>query len=389
MTVIAFDSKDFERRRLIQDIDTETKEPVLKEETTFFSPLGVGVKFKNVGTFKKIYLKRIQELVEEFQVSHKRVVYDSYSLKEELSHRKAIPFCDNLIYKLRHYIDSIFFAYVILPPDKFPTVEVGGFKSPSREIKSAVFLRNLAPMFSYITAWAYFGFHRYEKDELHLDSFNSKQTYAWADLTAIAKPTIFPHGDECNPHIAIADIIAYLTDAKLYNQKLKLQPEDLQRIWEQYGFQVETRYLDINTFSKYRWHSDDLIDITPYLARPIVFLLVDELEKLQPTSSPNQEESEEPKTSSPAVEDSSEEKRFRKLVRRMEPWYAATAYACNKGGAAQLFNYYIDRTKVKDGDTMVYIGNKSKEMAESFSHMLDIEVLSAKEVRKAVNREKA
>jgi len=29
-----------------------------------------------------------------------------------------------------------------------------------------------------------------------------------------------------------------------------------------------------------------------------------------------------------------EEKRFRKLVRRMEPWYAVTAYAYHKGGAA-------------------------------------------------------
>ena len=89
------------------------------------------------------------------------------------------------------------------------------------------------------------------------------------------------------------------------------------------------------------------------------------------------------------AEKDSEEKRFRKLVRRMEPWYAVTSYACNKGGGAQLFNYYMDKEKVKDGDTMVYIGNKSKEMAESFSHMLEIDVLSAKEVRNAVNRQKA
>ena len=72
----------------------------------------------------------------------------------------------------------------------------------------------------------------------------------------------------------------------------------------------------------------------------------------------------------------------------MEPWYAVTAYAYYKGGGAQLFNFGMDRTKVQDGDTMVYIGNKSKGLAESFSHMLDIEVLSAKEVRKFVNRKK-
>jgi hypothetical protein len=72
----------------------------------------------------------------------------------------------------------------------------------------------------------------------------------------------------------------------------------------------------------------------------------------------------------------------------MEPWYAATAYAYLKDGAAQLFNSHIDRTKVQDGDIMVYVGNKSKEITESFSHMYDIEVLSAKELRKSVNKEK-
>jgi hypothetical protein len=65
-----------------------------------------------------------------------------------------------------------------------------------------------------------------------------------------------------------------------------------------------------------------------------------------------------------------------------------TAYAYHKGGAAQLFNYYMDGTKVQNGDVMVYVGNQSKSLAESFSHMLDVEVLSAKEIRNCVNLKK-
>jgi hypothetical protein len=98
-----------------------------------------------------------------------------------------------------------------------------------------------------------------------------------------------------------------------------------------------------------------------------------------------EEERELPEEGSAPV---TEEKRFVKLIRRMEPWYAATAYAYHKCGAAQLFNFHMDRKKVRDGDVMVYVGSKSKELAESFSHMYDIEVLSAKELRKLVNREK-
>jgi hypothetical protein len=184
----------------------------------------------------------------------------------------------------------------------------------------------------------------------------------------------------------VADIIAYLTDSKLYIQKLKLEPPSLQKIWEPYGFQTETHFLDASSVAKYRWYSDDPIDLTPYLAHPLVFLLVDELEKLQPNPPPmREEEGESPDVGSPPV---AEEKRFVKLIRRMEPWYAATAYAYHKGGAAQLFNFHMDRKKVRDGDVMVYVGSKSKELAESFSHMYDIEVLSAKELRKLVNRKK-
>lgn len=144
LSVIAFDSKDCERRRIVQDIDPETREPYLTQETTFYSPLGVGVKFKSSESFKEVCLKTIEEFVEEFGVSEKRILYDSYSLKEELSHRVATPFCDKLVYKLRQYIDSIFITYVILPPDEFPTVEVGGFKSPTTIVKNAQFLRSLA-----------------------------------------------------------------------------------------------------------------------------------------------------------------------------------------------------------------------------------------------------
>jgi hypothetical protein len=188
----------------------------------------------------------------------------------------------------------------------------------------------------------------------------------------------------------VADIIAYLTDAKLYGQKLALNRENLQAIWQTYGFQVDCHFLDYSIHTVYGWHSEDPIDITPYLAHPMVFLLVDELEKLQPNPPPTtgEEDMEELTESEEPFVATTEEKRFSKLVRRMEPWYAVTAYACYKEGGAQLFNFHMDRGKVQDGDTMVYIGHQSKAMVEAFADMKDIEVLSAKEVRKAVNREK-
>lgn len=389
--MLAIDSKDFERRKVFWEKDPVTSEPIMKQMTKFYTPLGVGVKFKEHGDFANVCLKRVDELAKEFELSQPRVLYDSYSLRAELSHKRAIPFCDKLVSKLTRYIDLLHFCHVVMPPDLYPTVTVGGYKSPTDEIRSAVFLRNLAPMFSHITAWSYFGIERDTEKEVLLDGFNSKDTEAWHTLITKTKPKIFPHGDECNPHIMLADIIAYLTDAKLYSQKLALNRENLQAIWKPYGFEVDSHFLGYDTHTVYGWHSDDPIDTSPYLAHPMVFLLIDELEKLQPNPPPTKEEEdmEELTESEDSFNVTKEEKRFSKLVRRMDPWYAVTAYACYKGGGAQLFNFHMDRTKVQDGDTMVYIGHQSKAMAEAFADMKEIEVLSAKEVRKTVNREKA
>jgi hypothetical protein len=38
--MLAFDSKDFLRRKLVYDVNPETKEPFLAEEASFYTPLG-------------------------------------------------------------------------------------------------------------------------------------------------------------------------------------------------------------------------------------------------------------------------------------------------------------------------------------------------------------
>lgn len=387
MRLLAFDSKEYIRRKLYQ-IENVAREPILVKDTLYYTPIGVGVTFNDNNAFRDVCLKRIQEVCANFQLPEKRIMYDSTSLKEMLTPAKAIPFCDQLVTKLKRYIESIYFSYVVMPPQQHPTVQVGGNKCPTYEIKSAEFLRNLGPMYSHIAAWSYFGVPRDTINEIYLDGFNSKMTYAWSDLLTKTKVKIFPHGDECNPYIMIADNIAFLTDAKLYIQRKDLRREHLQEIWEPYGFHVESHFLDYDGVGRYGWHSEQMIDTTPYLAHPIIFLLADSLEMLQPNPPfvNNEEENRKGEKTQEIMENITEESRFRKLVRRMEPWYAVTAYAYSKKGSAMLFNYYTDRGKVQDGDSMVYIGNKSQEMAQSFNDFLEVEVLSAKEVRKKVNR---
>jgi hypothetical protein len=390
--LLAFDSKDFLRRKIYQGLDPLTNAPYLVKEDSYYSPLGVGAQVTNNEEFKTKCLSTIAELSTEFQLPQKKLMYDSSYLRKALSHKIAIPFCDKLITKLKEYIEFIHITYVVMPPDKYPLVKVGGYKAPAYEIKSAEFLRNLQPMFSYLSAWSYFALPRTSNPEIILDGFSSKRTHAWNTLINKTKPKIFPHGDECNINIMIADIIAYLTDAKLYTQKKGLRKENIQEIWQPYGISVDSHYLDFFGVPQYGWHSEDQIGIAPYLARPMIFLIVDDLTKLQlraqtETAPINPETGNESDDEPPEIVPK-EEKSFRELIKQLEPWFNVTAYAYYKGGAAQLFNLQIDMPKVQDGDTIVYIGSKAKELAEGITHIQDVEVLSAKEVRKNVNRQK-
>jgi hypothetical protein len=238
--LLAFDSKDFLRRKIYQEVDLLTNEPHLVKEDSYYSPLGVGVQITDNEEFKTKCLSAILELSTEFKLPQIKLMYDSSYLRKVLSHKIAIPFCDKLITKLKEYIDFIHVTYVVMPPDKYPLVKVGGYKSPAYEIKSAEFLRNLQPMFSYLSAWSYFALPRTSQSEIMLDSFSSKHTHAWNTLVNKTKPKIFPHGDECNINIMLADIIAYLTDAKLYTQKKALRKENIQEIWSPYGISVDS-----------------------------------------------------------------------------------------------------------------------------------------------------
>ena len=336
----------------------------LKKVTFFYTPLGAGVLVPDEQQFKEKFVKTTEELAKDFKLSSRKRLYSSTELKEILGPRKATPFCDKLIQSVGDGISTVFISYVVRPPATFPFTEVGGHKCPRREVKTELFLRQLGPQFSYMTAWSYFGIPR-PPSEIHVDGFDgAKLTSAWDDL-APRRPKVFPHGDECNPYVCSADMIAFLTDVKLYKSKLRLIPDNVKAVWSDYPFEVEVRYLDVGTESKYAWYADQCIEIADYLARPMAFLLVDELAEVVPQSVTT-------------------EQKFREMIMTMQPYFDLAEYAFLRGAAFQKFNSLQDTRKVKEGDTLVYIGPKSKATAEAISHMVEVEVLSAKDLRRKV-----
>jgi hypothetical protein len=373
---MSFDSKDFDRSKIIKEADPVDPSKMIEKNKGFYSPLGVGVLFKNADSFRNAFFDQFSMLSINFKISLPVPFCSSYYLKKMIGLGKAISFYDQLVTNLQDYIDLVHVSYVVLPPAEFPKVRVGGTNYPEIEINTFDFLRNLSPMFSYITAWNFLHRHRNVQSELFIDGFRSKRTIAWDELISYCQPKVFPRGDECNPFICMADIMAFLTDAKLYSadfEHRRLTPENVELAWEDYKFKLDCRFLDEKNYSKYKWYNDNLIDIRPYLAHPIIFLLIDEIEKIGPSVV---------QTSMPSLLE--KPKKFREVVQRMPPYYAAILYAQQKGGSVQFFDRYLDSDKIMDGDVLVYMGDVSKKIATTFKDAFEVEVFSFRELRKKV-----
>ena len=122
----------------------------------------------------------------------------------------------------------------------------------------------------------------------------------------------------------------------------------------------------------FAWHEDELIDLKPYIKRPIVFFLVDRIENLDVLRSPE----------APPKDEIPVERRFNRQIRNFPAFKAATKYAYELGGSIQLYDPYTDAGLVRDGDVIVYMGDNSKKIAMTLSDAYDIEIIRAKDLRK-------
>jgi len=345
MSIAAFDAGDFLRWKKVNG----------KKKDVFFTPLGIGVVIKEgkEEEFKSTYHGSRKNLAKDFQIPTKLPVCCSHSdLWKQVGHAKAIPICDKIVTELQGTIEYVFCSFVILPKE-IKKISVGGYGCPLEEIPKMDFLRALTPMFSYVTAWAHSGRHRMEKNQYLIHNFSSKHTTAWRDLTSHVVPKIFPRGDECNEFISVADMVVYLTEKKLWDQKSWLEPDHVEGVWGDYDFHVETRYLDENVLSKIRWYSKQEISTENYLARPMVFIDIEGISVSELGG---------------------------------DPIASAAAYACSKGGAFQGFDKHIDSRKIRDGDVYVYAGREAEKRSNSLKDVFNIEILSLKELRKKARK---
>jgi len=382
--IVAFDAKDFSRGKYIEEPHPSIQGQKIKKFLGFYSPLGCGISVDHPDLLKKALEDEFAELINSFNVICDLPFLGSHEIKNLFNNdmKKTIAFCDQLITNLQDFIDFSFFSYIVLPPKSKPMVSVGGDKCPVQVVNTHKFLRSASPAFSALTAWAFTSNHKFADKSVLIDSFRYKKMVAWERLIEKKTPLVFPHGDECNPFIAIADIIAFLTDTKMYglgrNDKSfrRLTPDNIKKVWEGYSFDVDSWFLDEKGLGLYAWKKNELINLEPYIKRPIIFFIADQIEFDRVARSPD----------ALSIKDIPEERKFNRQLRKMPAFKAATKYAYQIDGSIQFYDPFQDSRLIKDGDIIVYMGPQSKIIADTFSDANDIAVYKAKKIRTIVKK---
>ena len=222
--------------------------------------------------------------------------------------------------------------------------------------------------------------------EFHIDAFVSRRAGAWDILTDKVEPKVFWRGDECNPFIACADLMALLTDAKLHYRRLRLNRQNMTKIWKGWRFEATTHCMSRSALAIRAWYTDKPIDPWPYVARPTVFLPLDTLPRDRHGGDEGSGNGAEPSSAAAERQGTERPKTASRALAKSAVYAAAARYAFNCSGSFKLFHRYEDREHVCDHDVFVYVGPESEKIGGVLQDASRARVMSGLEQRDEVEK---
>lgn len=373
MKIAAFDAKQFQRVKK-QWNPEEQKEKTLPAFTT---QLGIGVTIPEPEEFARRYIDVSQELKEEFDLDYATPFFSSASLRDHLNTIEMSKFMKQLVSGVQDFVESVHCSFVLLPVAEMPHVETGGIKCPKETTPTVKFIQKLAPGFSYMTALGYVWRHEdtdFDGLEMHIDAFSSKHTTAWDIVKSKAPVNIFYKGDECNPFISCADIIASHVDDTISIHRAKLHDAEVRRVLDPYSFDTTVFFFDRNSIPYCTWKMDQTINLSRYLKRPIVYLATDRL-----VADDLDQEQDKPAVGRP--------RRSQDKIRQSELYQTALKYAYRENGCMKIFNPTEDKAIVRSGDIYIHAGPHSESMGATLQNMADVRVYSGLEAIRSVEKD--
>lgn len=340
MQTVAIDAGDFIRQGM---------------SGSFRACTGVAVTIKSINKFNNAYSKSLEKACKKYKMTKKREVYKSFDILSALKLHQGTDLLNEVLDGVTEQISRITFYYTYIFTDKVPMIKLYGTeRSGVEEIKPVEFIKKLSPSYPHCCAWKYSSDHDDEMNDsqLNLDHFEGEVTMGW-EIIKNSNLQVFFAGDEMHPCLAVADILVKLLDLRLYKSRHTLMPEYIKKIFPTHKDVLEINYLGQKYLNFITPIKKQKIDVTPKLARPLIFIF-----KEQP---PIQ------------VKDESD------MIRQSPLWNKICDFAYHKGGSVKFIdlNNKQDQELLQEGGFGICLGDKGLKTVEYLRNLgLPIEVLT-------------
>ena len=310
-------------------------------DSLFRGCIGCCLGFEDPKTFKGEYNNFMTRFLHENNIETKRIVHKSYDISSIFGDERE-KFL-NFLEKFISFIDSqgikINIVFSTLNPSILTEgIKLYGFSGFSvKKIPVIQFLDLLNDYFVYICVWKVLKISQFSQVKILLDDMQGEITNAWNELVKGNIVNVIPRGDSCNCYISSADIITRFIDEKLKKERLKLQEDDIRKIFQDMNITENSNVMYVG--------HPDLKDIVPilqtklplykYYTRPMVFILKEgtiDVEKEYIQGSPH--------------------------------WGKLLTFASLYNTGIKFLDHKKDRKILKKDDFLVYFGDKGKEQAK-------------------------
>jgi len=242
--------------------------------------LGIAVTCKEEESFVSLYRECMRKSLEAKGLKTNRIVlkaYDISRLAPEHEDEVIIPFFDCLTKE----IERIDIYYTRYNPKKLPSVSIFGRDRPTTK-NPVEFVRMIANAYPHYCGYWYLNkYSSKEVSKMYLDHFESCHTPAWDSMSQFKGLCVVYKGSNCNCLISSADLLIRLTTTEVKKRNEDFNVEGLKKIHSDFSWAKKVIVHELGGSTQILKFMAPInrrqIDLTPYIARPLVFVPTESL----------------------------------------------------------------------------------------------------------------
>jgi len=242
--------------------------------------LGIAVTCKDEKAFTDRYRECMPKALQELGIKSNRIVlkaYDISRLAPENEEKILNPFLDCL----EEEIEKIDIYYTRYNANKLPRISIYGKDQPTTK-NPVEFVRIICNAYPHYVGYWYLNEYSFKGiEKMYLDHFESCLTPAWESLSQFKGVTVVYKGGNCNCLISTSDLLLRITVMELKKKNEDFRREGLERIHSVFSWSKKVLVHELGGSTAILKFMTPInrrpIDLTSYIARPLVFVPTESL----------------------------------------------------------------------------------------------------------------